>query len=58
MELDLAGKIVLVTGSSRGLGACIASAFIDEQSYVVINGRSEDQGEQTAKAVTPQRHCR
>ena len=39
MELDLAGKIVWVTGSSRGLGACIASAFIDEQSYVVINGR-------------------
>ena len=51
MELDLAGKIVLVTGASRGLGACIASAFIDEQSYVVINGRSEDQVEQTAKAL-------
>lgn len=51
MELDLAGKIVLVTGSSRGLGACIASAFIDEQSYVVINGRSEVEVEQTAKAL-------
>ena len=35
MKFD--GKIVLVTGSSRGIGAAIAKAFASEGATVVIN---------------------
>lgn len=40
MNLNLSGKKVLVTGSSRGIGFTIAHAFIAEGSRVVFNARS------------------
>jgi 3-oxoacyl-[acyl-carrier protein] reductase len=39
MELGLLGKIALVTGSSRGIGAGIALALADEGCHVVLSGR-------------------
>ena len=42
MELELAGKIALVTGSSRGLGRAIAEVLHDEECRVALNGRSPD----------------
>jgi len=39
MELGLAGKVVLVTGSSKGIGRSIAAAFAREGCNIVINGR-------------------
>ena len=41
MNLNLAGKKVLVTGSSRGIGFEIASTFLFEGCIVVFNSRSE-----------------
>jgi gluconate 5-dehydrogenase len=38
---DLAGRIALVTGSSRGLGAAIARALAEAGATVVLNGRDE-----------------
>ena len=41
MNLDLTGKIAIVTGSSRGLGAAIATALVQEGCRVTICGRKE-----------------
>ncbi len=40
-DLDFAGKAVIVTGGSRGIGRAIASAFGDAGASVVICGRNE-----------------
>lgn len=41
MRYDLAGKCVLVTGASRGIGRAIAVAFAREGARVLANGRDE-----------------
>jgi 3-oxoacyl-[acyl-carrier protein] reductase len=43
MDLQLAGKIALVIGSSRGLGNAAALALAGEGAYVAINGRNMDE---------------
>jgi 3-oxoacyl-[acyl-carrier protein] reductase len=48
MDLLLKDKVVLVTGSTRGIGRAIAKAFLEEGSRVVITGldagRTEEVG--------------
>ena len=39
--MDLTGKNVLVTGSSRGLGAAIATKFAENGANVILNARHE-----------------
>lgn len=39
MELDLSGKVALVTGSSRGIGLAIAMRLYQEGCKLVLNGR-------------------
>ena len=41
MELKLADKQALVTGSAKGIGLAIATALAREGARVIINGRSE-----------------
>jgi citronellol/citronellal dehydrogenase len=38
------GKVALVTGASRGIGAAIAERFAAEGAYVIITARSLDSG--------------
>ncbi|MGZ4431398.1 MAG: SDR family NAD(P)-dependent oxidoreductase, partial [Gaiellales bacterium] len=39
MESGLAGKVVLITGASRGIGAATARGFAAEGARVVIGYR-------------------
>jgi len=39
MELNLSNKVVIVTGSSKGIGLSIARYLSNEGCKVVINGR-------------------
>src|ERR1700733_15124069 len=48
MELGLKGKVVVVTGSSKGIGRSIAEAFAREAAQVVISSRNAKELEATA----------
>src|SRR5215217_7756342 len=49
--MELEGKVAAVTGGTRGIGRAIAEAFVREGAKVVINGRSEEKGEQALKEM-------
>nr|MDQ3361908.1 SDR family NAD(P)-dependent oxidoreductase [Actinomycetota bacterium] len=48
----LAGKVALVTGASRGVGAAIANVLADEGAAVVVNYlKSEERAEAVAGGI-------
>lgn len=51
MDLQLRGKTVLVTGSSKGIGAAIARQLAEEGACVVVHGRDRNQTEQVAADI-------
>ncbi len=48
--LDFSGKVVLVTGSSRGLGAAMVQAFATRGARVVVNYLADETGENKTDA--------
>jgi 3-oxoacyl-[acyl-carrier protein] reductase len=54
MNLELAGKVAAVTGSSRGLGFASARALVSEGCHVLISARGE---ERLAQAAAELRGC-
>jgi NAD(P)-dependent dehydrogenase (short-subunit alcohol dehydrogenase family) len=51
MDLELNGKLALVTGSTAGIGAAIAKALAREGARVIINGRSQADVEKAVAAL-------
>jgi len=49
----LSGKVAVVTGSTQGLGAAIATLFVDAGARVVLSGRSSEKGEQVRARLGP-----
>ena len=51
---DLAGKVAIVTGSSRGIGLAIAAAMAEHGAKVVISSRKQDACDEVAHAINAQ----
>src|SRR5262245_17019970 len=51
MDLGLAGKQVLITGGSKGIGLAIAHAFAAEGAHLIIVSRNETMLEKAAGEV-------
>lgn len=53
MMIDLAEKVIVITGSSRGIGSKLVKAFSEESSKIVINyNNSEDAAENLYNEIT------
>src|SRR5687768_807288 len=55
---QLSGKVTLVTGAARGIGAAIARAFVTEGATVYVTDIDDDLGAALAAALGPGAHYR
>jgi NAD(P)-dependent dehydrogenase (short-subunit alcohol dehydrogenase family) len=54
---DVSGKVVLVTGGSRGIGEMIATGFVDAGAKVYISSRKADVGDALAAELSKRGEC-
>jgi NAD(P)-dependent dehydrogenase (short-subunit alcohol dehydrogenase family) len=52
MELRLDGKVALITGASRGIGAAIAAHYSEAGAKVMLSSRKEDALREAASAIS------
>src|ERR1700683_3030276 len=53
MELELTGKVAIVTGGSKGIGRAAALGFIKEGASVVVCARGQEALDETVAAAGP-----
>ena len=51
MDLDLQGKLALVSGSTAGIGRAIAASLAREGARVIVNGRSQSSVDEAMAAL-------
>jgi 3-oxoacyl-[acyl-carrier protein] reductase len=51
MDLQLNGRRALVTGSSSGIGECIARMLVEEGCAVVVHGRNRERADKVAAEI-------
>lgn len=51
MDIDLSGKVVAVTGGTRGIGRAIAETMLKAGASIALNGRNPDKGAQALKEI-------
>jgi len=54
---DVSGKVVLVTGGSRGIGEMIVRGFVDAGAKVYISSRKAEVGDALAKELSAKGTC-
>ncbi|TDC42464.1 SDR family oxidoreductase [Micromonospora sp. KC213] len=54
---SVAGKTVLVTGGSRGIGLMIAQGFVQAGAHVIISSRKADVCQKVAEELSAQGRC-
>ena len=54
MDLRLTDKVVLITGSTAGIGFAIAQALAAEGAHVYVNGRTQERVEAAVTAIRSQ----
>lgn len=52
MELQLERKLVLITGSTSGIGKAAAKSFLAEGAEVIVNGRKKETVERTVEELS------
>jgi NAD(P)-dependent dehydrogenase (short-subunit alcohol dehydrogenase family) len=54
VDLRLRGKVVLVTGSTAGIGFAIARSLASEGAHVYVNGRTQERVDEAVAAIRSQ----
>jgi NAD(P)-dependent dehydrogenase (short-subunit alcohol dehydrogenase family) len=52
MNLDLQGKLALVSGSTAGIGRAIAASLAREGARVIVTGRSQTSVDDTVRRLS------
>lgn len=56
MELQLKGKLALVSGSTAGIGDAIARTLAAEGAGLIVNGRRQDTVDEAAARIRAEAH--